>query len=180
MSVIFTFSLDSISYQISDVRSNWTVRCSAHFTEPQYPFSSTGSSTDSAEMTIYRRQEGMLNGMMLVPNLDEQIAQWREDGYPCDADVSVLRYYPKGEHWDQFLGVSVALDEPKFNAVQAFLLQHIGRSDLMASVICPFNGFSEPKDETLAFPTREQFYHHGRPFFITGDHSVAFGCKSQT
>jgi hypothetical protein len=180
MSVIIRFSLDSINYQISDVGSCWTIRCSAHYTEPQNPFSSTGSSTDSAELNIYRRQEGMLNGMMMVQNLDEQIAQWRENGYPCDADVLVLRHIPKGEHWDQILGVSVALNEPKFNTVQAFLLQHIGRSDLAASVICPFHGFSEPKDEKLAFPTYEQFYHDGRPFFITGDLSVAFGCKSQT
>jgi hypothetical protein len=117
---------------------------------------------------------------MLVQNLDEQIAQWREDGYPCDGDVSVLRHFPKGEHWDQFLGVSVALGDPKFNAVEAFLLRHIGRSDLMASVTCPFHGFSEPDDQRLlAYPTHEQFYRHGRPFFIIGDLSIGFGSKTR-
>ena len=73
------------------------------------------------------------------------------------------------------LSCAVALGERKFNIVQAFLHQHIGRSDLMASVICPFNGFSKPEDETFAHPTREQFYGGGRPSFVTGDHSVAFG-----
>src|SRR5947207_3406757 len=103
MSVIFSFGLDRISYQISNVRSCWTIRCSAEFTEPQYPISSTGRSTEAAEMTIYHRQEGQLNSMMMVRNFDEQIAQWREEGYPCDADVSVLRHFPKGAHWDEFL-----------------------------------------------------------------------------
>jgi hypothetical protein len=139
-----------------------------------------GRSTDCVEMNIYRRQEGELNRIMLVKNLDEQIGQWRADGYPIASDISVLRHYPKGDHYDETLGVSVALGERKFNIVQAFLHQHIGRSDLMASVICPFNGFSKPEDETLAHPTREQFYGGGRPSFVTGDHSVAFGCKSQT
>jgi hypothetical protein len=50
----------------------------------------------------------------------------------------------------------------------------------MASVTCPFFGFSEPEDATLAHPTHNQFYYGGHPSFITGDHSVAFGCKPQT
>jgi len=116
---------------------------------------------------------------MLVPNLDEQIAQWRRDGYPCDADVAVLQHYPKSERWGDTLGLSAALTESKFDTVQAFLLQHIGRSDLAVSVICPFYGFSDPKNATLAFPSREQFYDHGCPCFITGDFSLAFGCKSR-
>src|SRR5260221_14252333 len=99
MSGFFNFSLDNIGYQISDRRSCWTMRCSAHFTEPQSPFSRTGRNTDSAELSIYCRDDGKLNGLMLVRNLDEQIAQWRADGYLCDADVSVLRHFPKGEHW---------------------------------------------------------------------------------
>lgn len=180
MSAFFTFSLDRISYQILDTRSCWTIRCSAHFTEPQYPISSTGRDTDSAKMSIYRREEEKLNATMLVRDLDEQVAQWRNQGYPCDDDVSVLRHYPASERWGEFISLSVALSQPKFDAVQAFLLQQMGRSDLRASVTCPFHGFSEPEDETPAFPTFEGFYRHGRPFFITGDHTVAFGCLARS
>ncbi|MET4483132.1 hypothetical protein [Bradyrhizobium sp. F1.13.3] len=176
MSAFFTFNLDRISYQIAEARSSWTIRCSARFVEPQYPISSTARDTDSAEISIYRREENKLNATMLVRDLDEQIAQWRDQGYACDADVSVLSHYAATERWGEFIGLSVALSPKKFDAVQAFLLQHIGRPDLTASVTCPFHGFSEPENETPAFPTFQSFYQEGRPFFITGDHSVAFGC----
>jgi hypothetical protein len=141
MTAIFEFSLDSVRYSISDVR--WTSRCSAHFTEPQHPYRRTGSSTGSAEISIYCRKEGELNRILHVRDLDEQISQWRGDGYPCNGDVAVLRHYPKDERWQEFLGVSVALNEPKFSTMQEFLLRHIGRSDLRASVAFSFVGFEE-------------------------------------
>ena len=59
---------------------------------------------------------------------------------------------------------------------QNFVQAHFGRSDIEGRLICNFHGFNEPDAEMPNLPAAADFLK-GERYFVTGDHSLAFGTK---
>jgi len=172
----FTFTLADASYNIQRDEHDWRARCSAKFVNT---FANDLLRTDitflnsiPTEITIKLRTDGSLNRSMLVDGLDEQVAQWRKAGFPCDSDAYLLQYWPKSKDLPALLGMTTMLTEAKFLRFHDFMVRHIGRDDLTVRIGCRFHGFREPHYEAAMLPTKEAFLLNGQHYFMPDETTI--------
>jgi hypothetical protein len=184
MIAFFNFSLSNFVYNIDDKGQNWYGPCTCEFVDASpddFPLRGdvTFLNQHPAQLTIRLRKNGALNLTHMVAGFDEQVEAWRAKGYPCNSDAYVMRYWPNREDVAAFLGISVALEEPKFSYFQQFMERHIGRDDMSGQLRCDFYGFHEPYFEMPNLPTEEDFLK-GSPYFVTGENTIAFFTKPRS
>jgi hypothetical protein len=175
----FTFTLANASYHIRGDDHDWLAQCSAEFvdTSPNdFPLRGdvTFLNAIQAEITIKLRRDGSLNRSMMATGLDEQVAQWRKEGYLCNSDAYLMRYWPKSKDYPEFLGMTTVLTESKFARFHDFMLRHIGRADLRVRIGGSFQGFSEPDYQAPTLPTKAAFLG-GQPYFVADDQTITIG-----
>jgi hypothetical protein len=181
MLAIFNFSLANLIYGIRAEGQDWVGPCTTEFMDTSrdsWPIrSDVGFMNDfPAEVSFKLLKDGAVDRTLMATGLDEQIASWRAEGYPCTSDAYIMRYWPAKKDMAELLGITVALQEQKFSRFQNFMELHLGRGDLWGRLICQFHGFSEPDSEMPNLPTKSEFLNN-RHYFVTGDHSIVFGAK---
>jgi hypothetical protein len=176
MIAVFDFSLAGVIYGLKGGEQDWRGPCTTEFVDTSPDRGDvTFLNRFPAELVVRRLTDGALNQTMLVVGLDEQVAAWRAEGYPCASDAYVLKHW-KNNDGAAFLGIMVALEERNFAHYQRFMETHIGRPDLWGRIICAFQGFSENDYELPDTPTKDQFLD-GHHYFGVGDHNIVFGTK---
>jgi len=179
MLAFFTLPLNQLRYQVADDGTWWIGQCKGEFkdlTRDYFPLRGdvTFLNAFSVELNIHLHVDGKLNHIFMCAGLDERVHAYRKEGYPCDNDFFLLRYYPEADA--PLLGAQVALSRPKFRRVQQFLISNFGRADVNLQLTCPFHGFKEPYYDT-ALPTHTEFMER-QPYFVTGEQRLAFGIST--
>jgi hypothetical protein len=180
MIAYINFEPSNFVYSINDKGQNWHGPCTSNsFDYGESPLRGDVTFLDRlpAELTITRRKNGALNSTFMAAGLDERVEAMRAEGHPCNSDAYLLRHWPKSEHVSAaVLGISVALEEPKFSHYQRFMERHIGRANIGCQLQCDFYGFHEPFSEIPNLPTVDEF-RNGSPYFITSEHKIIFFSK---
>ena len=148
MLVHITLPIAALSFGIRGREVSWWGPCKAEFvdTSPDDDYPLRGDVTFlnrfPSELGILPREDGKLDQTLHAAGLDQQIVEWRKDGYDQE-DVLLLRYYKTTKEYPEFLGLSVALSKHKMERFTQIFHHHFPKPEVDLRIGCSFHGFRE-------------------------------------